>query len=349
MNEMTSIAADDAASVTSLPRRRPWWRLPLMLSVPLLILAGGLWLWLTSGHSVSTDNAQVGADIISISPEVGGRIVEVAVRENQRVKKGDLLFRIDPEPYRIALAQAEAAVGNARIQVNELSSNYVSKTADIGAMASDVQLAHENFDRQKDLLEKGFTTRAAYDQARATLASAEAKRAVAAADAKAAQALLGVGSGGVHPQVAAAIAARDKAALDLKRTEIRAPTDGVVVQVDKLQPGSLAIASLTSATLVAGGNYWVDANFKETQLANVRVGQRAEVEFDAMDGKACAAHVASIGSGTGSQFSMLPAQNATGNWVKVTQRVPVRLALDCTPDRPLVAGSSANVTVHIRD
>lgn len=349
MNEMTSIATDSATEVLAARPTRPWWRLPLMLSVPLLIVIGGLWLWLTSGRTVSTDNAQVGADIVSISPEVGGRIVEVAVRENQSVKKGDLLFRIDPEPYRIALAQAEAAVGNARIQVNELSSNYVSKQADIGSMASDVQLAQENFNRQKDLLAKGFTTRAAFDQARAALASAQAKRAVAAADAQAAHALLGTGTSGLHPQIAAAIAARDKAALDLARTEIRAPADGVVVQVDKLQPGSLAIASLTSATLVAGGDYWVDANFKETQLANVRVGQRADVEFDAIGGKTCDAHVASIGSGTGSQFSMLPAQNATGNWVKVTQRVPVRIKLDCTPDRPLVAGSSAEVTVHVRD
>ncbi|AGH48339.1 MULTISPECIES: HlyD family secretion protein [Sphingomonas] len=346
MNDMTSIKADGAAEVAGKARSR--WRWPLMLSVPAVILAGGGWLWATSGRSVSTDNAQVGADIISISPEVGGRIVEVAVRENQRVKKGDLLFRIDPEPYRIALAQAEADVGNARIQVNEMSSTFVSKEADIGAMASDVQLAQENFARQKDLLDKGFTTRAAYDAARAALASAEAKRAVASADANAARAKLGTAGAGLHPQIAAAIAARDKAALDLARTEIRAPADGVIVQVDKLQPGSMAIASLTSATLVAGGNYWVDANFKETQLAHVRVGQKAEIAFDAMDGKACAAHVASIGSGTGSQFSMLPAQNATGNWVKVTQRVPVRLKLDCTPDRPLVAGSSADVTVHVR-
>ncbi|XHR98494.1 membrane protein [Sphingomonas sp. DBB INV C78] len=343
---MTSITADGA---TELAPRRPWWRLPLMLSVPLLMVAGGIWLWATSGRSVSTDNAQVGADIISISPEVSGRVVDVAVRENQQVKKGDLLFRIDPEPYRIALAQAEAAVGNARISVNELSSNYVSKSADIGAMASDVQLAQENYQRQKELLDKGFTTRASFDAARAALASAQAKRAVASADASAAQAMLGTGPGGLHPQIAAAIAARDKAALDLRRTEIRAPTDGVIVQVDKLQPGSTAIASITSATLVAGGNYWVDANFKETQLAKVRVGQRAEIEFDSMSGKDCPAHVASIGSGTGSQFSMLPAQNATGNWVKVTQRVPVRLKLDCTPDRPLVAGASANVTVHVAD
>ncbi|SNS77366.1 membrane fusion protein, multidrug efflux system [Sphingomonas laterariae] len=345
MNEMTSITADGEAVLAS--PRRPWWRLPLMLSVPVLIVAGGIWFWATSGRSVSTDNAQVGADIISISPEVGGRVIEVAVRENQKVKAGDLLFRIDPEPYRIALAQAEAAVGNARISINELSSNYVSKSADIGASASDVQLARENYSRQKDLLDKGFTTRAAYDAARAALASAEAKRAVASADASAARAMLGTGASGLHPQIASAIAARDKAALDLRRTEVRAPADGVVVQVDKLQPGSTAIATLTSVTLVAGGHYWVDANFKETQLAKVRVGQKADVEFDSMGGRDCAAHVGSIGSGTGSQFSMLPAQNATGNWVKVTQRVPVRIELDCKPDRALVAGSSANVTVHV--
>lgn len=344
---MRSLSAQETAAIPPEPRRRAS-RLALMLSVPVLLIAIGLWLWLTSGRTVSTDNAQVGADVVSIAPEVGGRIVTVAVQENQRVRKGDLLFRIDPEPYRIALMQAEAAIGTAQMQIAQLGSQYASKAADIGAMASDVELAQETFDRQRELLGRGFTTRARYDEARAALASAQARRSVATADARAAQAMLGSSRGGLHPQLAAAIAARDQAALNLARTEIRAPADGVAVQVDRLQAGSMAIEMVPSVTLVAGDHYWIDANFKETQLAKIRVGQKAEVEFDSMAGGPCPAHVTGIGSGTGSEFSMLPAQNATGNWVKVTQRVPVRLALDCRPAGPLVAGSSASVTVRVK-
>lgn len=347
MNEMRSLTAEEAGTAPERPKRNVG-RLAIMFSVPVLLVAIGLWFWLTSGRTVSTDNAQVGADVVSIAPEVGGRIVTVAVQENQRVRKGDLLFRIDPEPYRIALMQAEAAIDTARMQIAQLGSQYASKAADIGAMASDVELAQENYDRQRELLDRGFTTRARFDEARAALASARARRSVAAADAQAAQAMLGSAPNGLHPQLAAAIAARDQAALNLARTEIRAPANGVAVQVDRLQVGSMAIEMVPSVTLVAGDHYWIDANFKETQLAQIRVGQKAEVEFDSMSGNACPAHVAGIGSGTGSEFSMLPAQNATGNWVKVTQRVPVRLMLDCKPAAPLVAGSSASVTVRVK-
>ena len=343
MNEMTRVEIEALADIKS---RRPRWRTPLMLLVPLLLLCAGGWIWLAGGTTVSTDNAQVGAHVVSLAPEVSGRIVEVAVTENQRVKAGDLLYRIDPAPYRIALMQADAAVGNARLQVNRLASEFRSRTADIGAMASDVELAAENFRRQSDLLARGFTTKASYDAARAALASAQAKRAVATADAASAQAVIGA-RGAENPQVLAALATRAKAELDLKRTEIRAPIDGVIAQTDRLNLGALATAMLTNVSLVGDGDYWVEANFKETQLAKVRVGQPAQVEIDAIPGRTFAAHVSGIGAGTGAEFSLLPAQNATGNWVKVTQRVPVRLRLDERPDRPLVSGSSAQVTVTI--
>ena len=186
-----------------------------------------------------------------------------------------------------------------------------------------------------------------FDAAQAALTSAEAQRQSAAADAQSARAMLGASAQGGHPQVEAALAQRAKAALDLSRTEIRAPIAGVISQADKLQPGAMAMQMLPNLSLVSNGDYWIEANFKETQLARIRPGQTAEIELDAMPGKTLKAHVIGIGAGTGSEFSLLPAQNATGNWVKVTQRVPVRLKLDVVPDRPLVSGWSAHVTVDV--
>lgn len=338
-------ATDAQEAVPSPPPRRR--RLLLMLSVPLLLIAAGLWVWLTGGDTVSTDNAQVGAHIVSVAPEVGGRIIDVRVAENQRVKAGDLLFRIDPEPYRIALLQADAAVGTARIAISKMEGDYSARVADIGTKASDVQLAAENFRRQQDLLARGFTTRASYDAARAALTSAQAERSSAAAEAAAARASLGSSARGGHPQVEAAIAARDKAALDLARTEVRAPVDGIASQTDRLQQGAMALPMLGMVSIVGGGEYWIEANFKETQLARIRVGQPAVIEFAAIPDREFKAHVSSIGAGTGAQFSIIPAQNATGNWVKVTQRVPVRLTLDEDVGRPLVSGWSADVTIDV--
>jgi membrane fusion protein (multidrug efflux system) len=350
MNEMRRIEGEAAADASANPptgaskgRRR----YVLMLALPALLLAIGLYFWLTGGRTASTDNAQVNEHVVNVAPEVTGRVVSVYVAENQRVKVGDLLYRIDPAPYRIALLEAEAAVGNARLQVAQLEGGYASKVADIGSKASDVQLARENFARQKELLGRGFTTRAAYDAARASLSSALAERSVAAADAQAARAMLGSSNHGGHPQVEAAIAQLEKARLDLARTEIRSPVDGVVSQTDRLSVGAMATQMLPNVSIVGGSAPWIEANFKETQLAKIRVGQPAEIEIDAIPGSSYKARVTSIGAGTGSQFSLLPAQNATGNWVKVTQRVPVRLKFEELPGRQLVSGWSAHVTVRV--
>ncbi len=350
MNQMRRIDGEEPSETMVLAPpapARPWWRLPLMLLVPLLVVAAGLWMWATGGRTVSTDNAQVNAHVVSVAPEVSGRIIEVDVVENQHVNRGDVLYRIDPAPYRIALEQADAAVGAARVQVAQLQGGYSSKVADIGSKASDVALAQQNFDRQKILLGQGFTTRANYDAARAALDAAQAQRSVAQADAGAARALLQNGGTGGHPQIEAALAARDKAALDLSRTVVRAPMAGTISQSDKLNVGAIAVQMLSNVSVV-GSDYWIEANFKETQLGRIGVGQRATVKLDAIGGRTLAAHVIGVGSGTGAQFSLLPAQNATGNWVKVTQRVPVRIKLDEAPGRALVAGWSAHVTVHLR-
>lgn len=346
MNEMRSISADTDIDAPAPDRARKRGQLVAMFSLPALLLAGGAYLWLGSGSSVSTDNAQVNANVVEVSSEVAGRVTDVYVRENQQVSKGDLLFRLDAEPYRIALLQAEAAVGSAELTVAQLQSTYHAKQADTQKSVSDVSLARDTFRRQQELLARGFTTRANYDAAKAGLAAAQAQQASAASEAESARAVLATRNG-EHPQIEAAVAMRDKARFDLGRTEIRAPIAGRISQADKLQPGSIAIQMLPMVNIVSDKGYWIDANFKETQLDKVRVGQRADIELDAVPGRKLKGHVIGINAGTGGQFSLLPAQNATGNWVKVTQRVPVRIQIDDKLDRPLVAGWSAHVTVHV--
>jgi membrane fusion protein (multidrug efflux system) len=324
-------------------------RLALMLSVPLLILLVGAYLWLTSGRYLSTDNAYVQQDKASVSAEVIGPIFEVMVRENQRVKRGDLLFRIDPRPYRIALQQAEAQIAAAQVSVGKLEAEVAGTGADIQGATANVGFAQRAFDRQAELLRRGFTTRARYDEAMHAVQEAKERLANARADAQIKQSALAQGPAGAQPAVAAAYAARDKALLDLKRTEVRSPIDGYVSQTERLQVGAAVVPGLPVVTVVRSDEAWVEANFKETDLDRMAPGQPAEIRLDAYPSTRIRGHVASIGRGTGSEFSVLPAQNASGNWVKVTQRVPVRIAIDDNPGRPMIAGLSAEVKVDTKE
>nr|WP_284734648.1 HlyD family secretion protein [Sphingosinicella terrae] len=327
------------------PRPARRWRLVLMLSVPLLLAVAGGWYWLTSGRYVSTDNAYVQQDMVPVAPEVNGVIGEVAVRENQFVRKGDLLFRIDPRPYRIALAEAEAQIAAAEVQVNQLATQSQGTAADIAGAQANLEFTQRELGRYQALLDRGFTTRARYDSALHDVQEARERLANARAAAATARSALRGGGSANEPAVRAARVAREQALLNLRRTEIRAPSDGFVSQTDRLQAGAAVVSGVPVVTLVRRDTTYVEANYKETDLAGMYVGQAADIELDAYPGLHVRGHVASIGAGTGSQFSVLPAQNATGNWVKVTQRVPVRIAIDGAPDRPLIAGLSAEVTV----
>ncbi|PKQ00340.1 MAG: secretion protein HlyD [Alphaproteobacteria bacterium HGW-Alphaproteobacteria-13] len=330
--------------------RTGWRTRLLMFALPAVLLAAGGWYWLTSGGSVSTDNAYVRMDKVSVAAEVGGRITEVAVRDGDQVAAGQLLFRIDGEPYRLSVAQATAAIDAAQVQFGNLSASARTSTVDIAAAREDVAFAEVNFQRQAALMEKGFTTKAAYDASRHAVTQARERVRQAEAAAAEARTKLAAGpSSGVNPQVEAARVQRAQAEVNLSRTEVRAPSAGRVAQADRLQIGQNMVAGLPAVTLVDTAHPWVEANFKETDLAHMRVGQRAEIRFDAYPGLKVRGHVLTIGAGTGSEFSVLPAQNATGNWVKVTQRVPVRIAFDEKPSRAMIAGLSAEVRVFTAD
>lgn len=341
--------AESPATAAPEPRRkRAWLRPLLMFGLPALVLGVVGFFWLTSGRYVSTDNAYVQQDKVSVSADVAGRIVTVAVRENQRVKKGDLLFEIDPEPYRIALASADAAIAAAQVQVQTLRTSYAGTGADIQAARDRIQAANEDYARQAELMRRGFTTRARLEQSQHALEQARAALASAEADAAEARSKLATGSASENPALASARVQREKALLDLSRTRVYAPADGIVSQAGRLQVGQMMMTGLPAVTIVTSDRSWIEANFKETDLNQMRVGQCAEVSFDAYRDLKLKAHVASIGAGTGSEFSVLPAQNANGNWVKVTQRVPVRLFIDEPSPRPLIAGLSSDVEVDLK-
>ena len=337
----TAEVASEALNVEKPKRSR---RLIIMLIVPLLLVAGGLYYWMTSGQTVSTDNAQVKQDIVSVSAQVNGPIVEVAVQDGDQVKRGDLLFRIDPRPYQVALEQAEAQLAAARLQTTQLRTQSAGTGADITGAAADLEIKRRALARQSQLLRQGFTTRSAHDDAIAEVRKAETELADARARAANASAAIAPGE---QPSAALAQAAVDKARLDLSRTEIRAPIDGIVENADRLQLGTAVVTGVGMMSLVHGSGAWVEANFKEKDLARMVPGAPATVKIDAYGGTEFKAHVESIGAGTGSEFSILPAQNANGNWVKVTQRVPVRIVFDGTPARRMIAGLSAEVTVRL--
>jgi len=315
----------------------------LMFIVPALLLLGGSYYWLTSGGSVSTDDAQVKQDIVSVSPQVNGQIVAVFVRDGARVKRGQLLFRIDPQPFQVALEQAEAQLANARLQTTQLKTQAAGTGGDIIGSQANLKIKQNALARQQALLKRGFTTRADYDDAFNEVRTAEMQLADARARAANANAAIAPGE---QPSIAQAQAAVDKARLDLSRTEVRAPMDGVVENADNLQVGQMAVTGLGMLSLVRSQSAWVEANFKEKDVGRMVRGQRATVEVDAYSGQKFEGRVESVGAGTGSEFSLLPAQNANGNWVKVTQRVPVRIVFDGHPAKPMIAGLSVTATVY---
>jgi len=319
-----------------------------LIAGPILLIGGALWYWFGRPGEVATDNAYVKQDIVSVAGEITGQVTSVHVRENQHVHKGDILFTINPANFAASVEQADAQIAAAQARMTALEADVHADTIDIASARDDLALAQANFDRGKQLMDSGFNTRAAMDEAQHAVAAARDKIASLDAAVTRARAQLATGSQvpGQNPGVAAARASRARAELDLARTVVRAPADGIATQVTRLQIGQMVFAGVPMVSVVKDDGTRIEANFKETDLGHIRPGQRAEVTIDAYPGLVFRGHVDSIGAGTGSEFSVLPAQNSTGNWVKVVQRVPVRIAIDSHSERPLIAGLSSDVTIH---
>jgi membrane fusion protein (multidrug efflux system) len=341
-------AAPPAAPVEAAPKKKGSRRLVLMIAVPLVLVLGGAYFWLNGGRYQDTDNAYVQQAKVSLSADIAGRVASVKVGENQLVKAGDVLFTIDPEPYRIALDQANAALATARVNVEQMKVSYGTAEAQLAASEAKLTIRQAAFDRQNALVQQGVNSNSALDDVKLNLQEAQAAVDLAHQQVAAAVAALG-GKADIatdeHPAVLSAQAAVEVAQRNLSKTTVVAPADGIVANVANLNVGQFIATGTTIASLVETHGTWIEANFKETQLTAIRDGQPADVTIDAFPG-VLHGTVESLGAATGSEFSLIPAQNATGNWVKVVQRVPVRIKLPDSAEATLLkTGMSAAVSV----
>lgn len=323
---------------------------PVLLGVvPVLAVAGAALWWLWGGRYVATENAYVKADIVQIAPEVAGRVIEVHIRDHETVKAGDVLLKIDPEPYAMALAKASAEVDSTRQQIATLVASWHEAQSELKEAESKLNYLSTQLERHKQLSARGVVATAKLEETESNEIAARERVAVMRQRLNRVIAQLGGDPNrpvDEHPSVREKQALRDRAALDLQRTTIVAPVGGTGVNV-RLLPGEQVKAQTPLFALVTDSRAWVEANFKETELTFVRPGQTATVILDIYPEVTWQAVVESISPATGAEFALLPPQNASGNWVKVVQRLPVRLRLlphgDAEP--PLRAGMTATVRV----
>lgn len=322
-------------------------RLLLLVVLPLIFALAGMVVYLTGGRYVETDNAYVKADKIPISAEVTGMIQEVLVQENQDVIAGQPLFRIDAAPFRIAVARAEAKLAQVRTDLETQKASYRQKQAEITMERTKYTFAVKEQRRQADLLGKKFISAAKYDEAEQNTRLARQQIDILEQDLRRLAESLG-GSVDIaiekHPSYLAAMAELDQARIDLAHTEVRAPLAGTVSNPPK--PGQYSGAGSMAMVLVVSSHLWVEANFPETDLTHVHPGQAVDIHIDTYPHVAWKGVVESLSPATGAEFSVIPAQNATGNWVKIAQRVPVRIRLEAEPGMPqLRTGLSAIVEI----
>jgi membrane fusion protein, multidrug efflux system len=330
-------------------------RLALMLGGILVVAVGTATMWLHGGRYVSADDSYVHAGKLMVSTDVSGIVSSVDVHEGQFVKAGEVLFRVDPRQFKIALDNAQAQLAQTALTIDAMKRDYKRMLNDIEAEQAQVALDQTNFDRYTVLVRTDTVSKANYDQAKYTLAADQNKLLSLKEQAQVQLARLD-GNPDLpatqHPQYLQAKAAVDEAQRQLDHTVVRAPFDGIATQVDALQLGTYLVSQTAAITntgaigLVSADNLWIDANVKETDLTYVKPGNPVAIEVDTYPGKVWSGTVASISPASGSEFSILPAQNASGNWVKVVQRIPVRIRVDRQPGDPILR-SGMSVTVDI--
>jgi membrane fusion protein, multidrug efflux system len=327
--------------------RRVRWALFALL--PLALLAGGYW-YITGGQAMSTDDAYVEADKVGISTDVSGIVKDVDVTENHKVTAGQILYRLDPRPFQIALESAKANLAQTELTIESMKQDYRRMLSDTDAQQAQVALDQATFDRYAILVKSDAVSKANFDQARFTLQAGKSKLASLRQQAEVQLAKLG-GKPDIpvtaHPQYLQAKAQVDEAQRQLDDSVVRAPFAGVVTGVPSIAPGKYLQASMTAFYLVATDHVWVDANPKETQLTYVRPGQPVTVTVDTYPDLEWRGTVDSISPAAAQEFQLLPAQNTSGNWVKVVQRIPMRVRID-TSDKsrpPLRPGMSVEVDV----
>lgn len=323
-------------------------RVLLLALGPIIILTIGGFYYATSGRIIETENAYVKADHVLISPDVDGRVVAVHVRENQEVSVDTPLFEIDPWPYQIELERVEAELASVRFDVAAYRAAYRQAKAELGVVKRDERHLRKEFERRQSLAERSILPKSDLDDFRHQWEMSRQR--VAAIHQKIVRTLASLGGDKnltpeQYPRYQELLAKRNKAALALERTVVRAPAQGIVSNVD-LQPGEYVEAGKPVFSLMSTSGLWIEANLKETQLTHVREGQQVKVQVDAYPGNEWSARVASLSPGTGAEFSLLPPQNATGNWVKVVQRVPVHIDIEPNPEGPRLR-SGMSVTVDI--
>lgn len=327
----------------------------LMIGGVAIVAVVSLAFYLTGGRFVTTDDAYVKAAQLMVSTDVSGLVKEVNVREGQHVKRGDVLFRLDPKPFQIALDNAKAALATAAQNVESAKADYRRDIEQIGAQAAQVNVARSTLDRYSKLVATNAIARTLYDQQRATFLSAQATLDSLKQSAQVDLAKLSGNPNLPDEQAPAYMQAQaqvDEMQRQLDHTVVRAPFDGVVTEVDSLQPGTLVISAMSAFTttsavgLVSDKNAWVEGNMKETDLTHVHPGQPVEITIDTYPGRKWHGTVQAIAAASGSTFSPLPAENASGNWVKVVQRIAVRVKIDSKPGDPVLrAGMSAFISI----
>jgi membrane fusion protein, multidrug efflux system len=315
----------------------------------IVVAVGGLLYWLSSGRYASTDDAYVQADDLTLSTDVSGIVANIPVHEGQAVKQGQILFRLDPLKFQIALDKAEADLAQTRLNLEAMRADYQAALRDVAAKQAQVSSDAANYDRFAALVKQHAVTQEETDDARYKLAADQAARAASTMQARAQLArLAGKPDTPIEqmPSYRQAEARVAEAQRELDHATVRAPYDGIVTQVNKLQPGMFLPAGTAAFGFVSTQHVWVEAEPKETQLTWARQGDHATVTIDAYPGRTWDGVVQSIAPATDQQFSLLPAENSSGNWVKVVQRLPVRVRIDRQPgDPPLSAGMSTTVDI----